>query len=245
MLEKTPFVENGSGDTTAESPCRVAVLISGTGSNLRAMIESDYPLDIALVISNKPDVGGLDIAEQADIPNKVIKHNEYPTRAAFEADLSLALEAADVDLVVLAGFMRILSPAFVTRFNGKVVNIHPSLLPKYPGLDTHQRAIDAGDSLAGASVHFVTDELDGGPLVAQVAVPVKGDDSAESLAARVLRMEHKLYPLVVHWITSGRIQITASAGSDEDSALSYRVLLDNKALPETGYDATKLLETSH
>lgn len=206
---------------------RIAVLLSGRGSNFQSILSASQSGtlggDIALVISNRPGAGGLDIARDAGIETALIDHQAYPTREAFDADLAGALESQSPDLIVLAGFMRILTPEFVSRFAGRLMNIHPSLLPLYPGLQTHQRALDAGDVHAGATVHYVTGELDGGPPVLQAKVTVEPDDDADSLAARVLQLEHQIYPQAIAWHLSGRLQFTAG-----------RLTLDGIALPPTG-----------
>ena len=188
---------------------RVAVLLSGRGSNfqslLNASLEGSLGGEISLVISNRPGAGGLSIAQDACIDHALIDHQCYPTRETFDRDLAGAIDNAQPDLVVLAGFMRILTPAFVERFSGRLMNIHPSLLPLYPGLHTHQRALDNGDSHAGATVHYVTRGLDGGPPVLQARVPVNSGDDADTLAARVLEVEHRIYPIAVNWHLSGRL----------------------------------------
>ncbi len=161
--------------------------------------------EIALVMSNRPGAGGLSIAQDAGIETAMIDHKNYSTREAFDQDLAGAIDSAKPDLVVLAGFMRILSPEFVARFNKRLMNIHPSLLPLYPGLHTHQRALDNGDSHAGATVHYVTGELDGGPPVLQAKVPVSAEDDADTLAARVLAVEHQIYPLAISWHLTNRL----------------------------------------
>jgi len=213
-------VAGDAGDT----PLPVAVLISGGGSNLQALIDAqragELPIHIRAVISNRADAYGLTRAAAAGIPTRVLSHKDFPTRAAYDQALSALLEAVDPGLVVLAGFMRILTPGFVAGFHGRMFNIHPSLLPKYPGLHTHQRALDAGDTEHGATVHFVTDELDGGPAVLQARVPVLPGDDAERLAARVLAQEHRIYPLAVRWFATGRLRL-------DDAG---RVLLDGRAL---------------
>ena len=187
---------------------RVAVLISGRGRNLQAFIEATrdgrIAADIALVVSNRADAAGLGLAEAAGIPTLVIAHRDYPTREAFDAQLVAAIAPLQPDLVLLAGFMRILTPTFIRAFEGRLLNIHPSLLPKYPGLHTHQRAIDAGDAEAGATVHLVTADLDAGPILGQARVPVLPGDTAGSLAARVLEQEHRLYPEVLRRFALGQ-----------------------------------------
>ena len=180
---------------------RVAILISGGGSNMVRLVESmtgDHPARPVLVLSNDPDAGGLERAQALGVPTAVVDHRPFGRdRAAFEAALSAPLEDVRPDIICLAGFMRILTPDFVRRWQGRILNIHPSLLPKYPGLHTHARAIAAGDAEAGASVHLVTPELDAGPILGQMRVPVQPGDTPETLAARVLTVEHVLYPRVL------------------------------------------------
>lgn len=188
---------------------RVAALISGRGSNLGALLEADLPVEWVGVISNRPAAGGLEIAAAHGIAARVIDHKQYATREAFDEALGDALEALGPDLIVQAGFMRILGPALVNRFAGRMINIHPSLLPAFTGLDTHARALRAGVRIHGCSVHFVTAELDGGPIIAQSAVPVFGDDDEASLAARVLRAEHDLLPAVVRAFAEDRLHLSA------------------------------------
>lgn len=187
----------------------IVVLISGSGSNLQALIDAcsqpDYPAEIVAVISNKPDVYGLIRAEESGIPTEVLDHRQFATREQFDAQLQKIIDAYQPELVVLAGFMRILTPEFVTHYLGRMFNIHPSLLPLYPGLHTHRRAIEAGDKVHGATVHFVTPELDGGPAVLQAHVLVEPSDTEETLAKRVLVQEHKIYPLAVRWFAEDRI----------------------------------------
>ena len=203
---------------------RLAVLISGSGSNLQALIDGQQagtlPVEIVVVISNRADAFGLERARRASIPTAVLDHRDYASREAYDAALAEQLEASTPDLIALAGFMRILTPAFVERWHGRMLNIHPSLLPRYRGLHTHTRVLEAGDSLHGATVHFVTAELDGGPAMVQAQVPVRADDDPETLAARVLTREHQIYPLAVRWIAEGRARL----GQDG------RVLLDGEPL---------------
>ncbi|MEQ8314048.1 MAG: phosphoribosylglycinamide formyltransferase [Gammaproteobacteria bacterium] len=189
--------------------CKVVVLISGNGSNLQALIDQSADLDynIVAVISNKADAFGLQRAAQAGIETAVVNHKDFSSREEFDLALMQAIDRFQPDLLVLAGFMRILGTDFVAHYAGRTLNIHPSLLPKYPGINTHQRALDAGDTEHGVSVHFVTEELDGGPVIAQEQVPVKPDDTAESLAARVLEKEHVIYPQVVSWFASNRLKL--------------------------------------
>ncbi len=186
-----------------------AVLISGSGTNLQAIIDEvaagQLDLDLSVVLSNRPDAAGLERARQANLATECIRHQDYPQRALYDAALVETLDQYQPDLVILAGFMRILTGTFVNHFSGRVLNIHPSLLPKYPGLDTHQRAIDDGAQWHGSTVHFVTEDLDGGPAIIQGRVPVLPDDSATELAARVLVVDHKIYPEAARLFAAGRI----------------------------------------
>lgn len=196
--------------TDTQQKTSVVVLVSGSGTNLQALIDAaddDAPFKIQGVISNRPGVRGLERATAADIPTRVIDHTEFPDRASFDAALAEAIDAFTPDLIVLAGFMRILTQTFVDRFAGRMLNIHPSLLPAFQGLHTHRRALEAGMREHGASVHFVTAELDGGPVIAQARVAVEQNDSESSLAVRVLRREHELLPTVVSWFAGGRLTL--------------------------------------
>ena len=190
---------------------RVGILISGRGSNMASLIEAskapDYPAEIALVVSNRPGAAGLAKAEAAGIATATIDHTAYSSREDFEQDLDAALQNAGIELICNAGFMRLLTGFFVKRWHNRQLNIHPSLLPAFKGLDTHQRVLDQGATIAGCTVHFVRLETDAGPIVAQAAVPVRSDDTAETLAARVLAAEHKLYPLALRLIASGEAQV--------------------------------------
>ncbi|MBV9062481.1 MAG: phosphoribosylglycinamide formyltransferase [Alphaproteobacteria bacterium] len=190
---------------------RTAVLISGRGSNLQSLIharhEPDYPAEVVLVISNKADAGGLVIAEQAGIPAKVIPHKQFASREEFDAAVDAALREADVSLVCEAGFMRIHSEWFVKRWEGRILNIHPSLLPAFSGIHVHEQALAAGVKISGCTVHFLTAQLDSGPIIAQAAVPVLPDDTAETLAARVLEQEHKLYPEALRLVASRKVTL--------------------------------------
>ena len=191
-------------------PLSVVVLISGSGTNLQAIIDraqQDLPIAISAVISNRPGAGGLQRAADAGIETRVLDHTSYPDRESYDQALTELIDSFQPGLVVLAGFMRILSPGFVRHYRGRLLNIHPSLLPSYRGLHTHQRALDAGDKLHGVTVHFVTEELDGGPLVVQAQVPVEPGDDADKLAARVLQKEHKLYPLAIRWFAERRLKL--------------------------------------
>ena len=208
--------------------CNVVVLLSGSGSNLQALIDSchvqDSPVRIGAVVSNRADAYGLQRAQAAGIATVVLDHTQFDGREAFDAALMARIDGFAPDLVVLAGFMRILSGDFVRHYQGRLLNIHPSLLPRYKGLHTHRRALEAGDAEHGCSVHFVTEELDGGPLVVQAVVPVLPDDTVQSLAQRVHHQEHQIYPLAVHWFAQGRLHL------GEQGAL-----LDDQPLPASGH----------
>jgi phosphoribosylglycinamide formyltransferase-1 len=190
---------------------RVGILISGRGSNMAALIEAardpGYPAEIACVVSNVASAPGLQLARDAGIAAAAIPHKDFPDRESFDRAVSAALEKHGVELVALAGFMRIQSPWFPEHWASRIVNIHPSLLPAFKGLHVQQQAIDAGARLSGCTVHFVTPELDSGPIIAQAAVPVLASDTAGTLAARILRQEHRLYPLVVRWFAEGRVSL--------------------------------------
>jgi phosphoribosylglycinamide formyltransferase 1 len=181
----------------------VVVLISGRGSNLESILHSGVP--VSAVISNEAGAGGLQIAERRGVPARVVPHREYPTREAFDAALAAEIDRFAPPLVAMAGFMRIVTPGFVERYSGRLVNIHPSLLPAFPGLSTHARALAAGVKVHGCTVHFVTRELDHGPIIVQAAVPVLAGDTAQELAARVLREEHQVYPLAIRWFLERRL----------------------------------------
>ena len=205
----------------SEDPCAVVVLISGRGSNLQAIIDDSRdpgcPYAVRTVISNRPDAEGLERARRADIDTHVVDHRSYGSREDFDVALMEIIDEQRPGLVVLAGFMRILTPHFVGHYDGRLINIHPSLLPEFPGLDTHERAIASGAREHGASVHFVTADLDGGPLIVQARVPVLDGDDADTLAARVLEREHDILPAAIRWFAEGRLAIEGN-----------RVLLDGK-----------------
>lgn len=207
---------------------RVTVLISGDGSNLQSLIDAmqagSLAIDLVRVISNRSEANGLHRADQAGIPTHCIEHKNYASREAFDADLMQIIDADQPDLLVLAGFMRILTPSFVEHYAGKIMNIHPSLLPKYPGLNTHQRALEAGDAKAGSTVHFVTSELDGGPPIIQGQVDIRDSDTAATLAQRVKAVEHIIYPIAVRWFTTGSLR-----------QVNGQAILNNKALPPSGH----------
>ncbi len=212
----------------AQAPCKLVVLISGSGTNLQAFIDASsngqIPCSIAAVISNRPDAYGLSRAKNAGITTETLDHTKFASREDFDIALLEVVQSYQPDLVILAGFMRILTPGFVSPLRGKLLNIHPSLLPKYQGLHTHQRALDAEDSEHGVTVHFVTEELDGGPLIIQAKVPILEGDDAEKLAARVLTKEHIIYPLAAQWFAEGRLQLEGNT-----------VLMDGSPQPATGY----------
>ncbi|MDX6913861.1 phosphoribosylglycinamide formyltransferase [Pectobacterium carotovorum] len=208
----------------------IVVLISGHGSNLQALIDAckngRLKGKIAAVFSNNAEAYGLERAQNADIPTCVLNPEDFADRAAFDAALANEIEQYDPALVILAGYMRILSPDFVAQFAGKMLNIHPSLLPKYPGLHTHRKALENGDREHGTSVHFVTDELDGGPLILQAKVPVFSDDTEESLSERVKTHEHTIYPMVINWFLNGRLVMRDN-----------EAWLDSVRIPPQGYAA--------
>ena len=190
---------------------KIVILISGRGTNMetvvRACARDGWPAQVAAVISNRPDAAGLAFAAENGIPATVVDHRDFTTRDAFDQALARVIDGFEPDLVMLAGFMRVLTDAFVERYAGRMINIHPSLLPCFPGLKTHQQALDAGVRVHGASVHFVTPTLDHGPIVAQAAVPVMAGDDAATLASRVLAVEHIIYPRAVRWFVEGRLAI--------------------------------------
>jgi phosphoribosylglycinamide formyltransferase-1 len=190
---------------------RIVILISGRGSNLRSIVEAcrdeRWDAEVAAVIANRPDAAGLDWARARGLAADVVDHRAFAERDAFDAALARAIDRHAADVIALAGFMRILPASFVDQWAGRIVNIHPSLLPAFPGLDTHRRALSTGCKLAGATVHFVTAELDHGPIIAQAVVPVRAGDTPERLAARVLEREHALYPLALRWIVEGALSV--------------------------------------
>ena len=212
----------------SNSVTKLCVLISGNGSNLQAIIDEitagRLNAQISGVISNRPNAYGLERAKEAGIEAVCLDHTTFDSRESYDEALKAQINAFGADCVVLAGFMRILTPEFVDSFTGKLVNIHPSLLPKYKGLNTHQRAIDNGDEEHGVSVHFVTPELDGGPVIIQSRVPVFEEDSASDLAERVQEQERRIYPLVLSWFSAGRL-----------SMRNNKAVLDEQELPESGY----------
>ncbi len=213
---------------SSTNKARVVVLISGSGSNLQALIDGvadkSLPIDLVAVISNRPEVMGLERAVKANIPAEVLDHKTFADRERFDQALMAMIDSYHPDLVVLAGFMRILTPEFTQHYLGKMFNIHPSLLPKFQGLHTHQRAIDAGEKRHGVTVHFVTAELDGGPAIVQASVPVFTSDDASSLAKRVQRQEHVIYPLAVKWFAQGDLHM-----------IDGKSVLKGEPLPPSGF----------
>ncbi|MGB8516552.1 MAG: phosphoribosylglycinamide formyltransferase [Gallionella sp.] len=188
---------------------KIVILISGAGSNMQAMLKANLPCSIAAVISNRADAEGLSIAQQHGIATQVISHKDFADRAGFDAALAKIIDAYQPDFVVLAGFMRILTADFVNHYHGRLINIHPSLLPAYTGIDTHARALNDGVKIHGCTVHFVTPDLDHGPIIIQAAIPVLPDDTAQTLAARLLYEEHRIYPQAVRWLCQNQITLDA------------------------------------
>ena len=201
---------------------RIVILLSGRGSNMQAIVEAcaaeGWPAEVVAVVSNKADAAGLAWAAQRGIATAVVDHRGHPDRETYDAELARVIDGYAPDLLVLAGFMRILSAGFVRHYEGRLLNVHPSLLPAFPGLHTHRRAIEQGCKLAGATVHFVTAELDHGPIVAQAAVPVLPGDDEASLSARVLEREHVIYPLAVRWFVEDRLLLADGRVSQRDGA---------------------------
>ncbi len=207
----------------------LVVLISGSGSNLQAIIDAaaaDLPVEIKAVISNREDAYGLERAHQAGIETRILDHNEFDDRESYDQSLGDLIEEYRPSLVIMAGFMRILTPELVRRFHGRMLNIHPSLLPKYRGLHTHQRALEAGEKEHGASVHFVTEELDGGPIIIQALVPVLADDTQDSLAARVLQQEHIIYPEAIRMFAEGRLRMDGNEVYHNGKPLTSPIIID-------------------
>jgi len=209
---------------------RTSILISGRGSNMRSLVEAarapDYPATIALVISNRPEAAGAVWAVEQGLPTVIIDHKSYGSRGEFERALQSALDMHAIELVALAGFMRLMTPEFVGHWQDRMINIHPSLLPSFKGLHTHERAIEAGVKIAGCTVHFVRAEMDDGPIIAQAAVPVLEGDTAETLAARILKLEHRVYPAALRLVAAGTARLEgekvfiSSQVSDEDGLFS-------------------------
>ncbi|HOW75078.1 MAG TPA: phosphoribosylglycinamide formyltransferase [Candidatus Competibacteraceae bacterium] len=220
---------------SAAQKCRLAVLISGRGSNLQALLDQaasgELPVTIAAVISNRPGVQGLERARQAGVPALELDHKNYPDRPAFEAALIELIDRQQPNLVILAGFMRVLTADFTEHYRGRLLNIHPSLLPKFRGLHTHERAIAAGETEHGATIHFVTAELDGGPVIVQARVPVLPDDNPDTLAARVLTQEHRLYPQAIRWFAEGRLRLEGEQVRFDGQPLMQPLRLEDFANP--------------
>jgi phosphoribosylglycinamide formyltransferase-1 len=219
---------------------RTAVLISGRGSNLQALMDAAvhpaFPAEIVLVLSNVAEVRGLARATGAGIPAKTIAHRDYPSRAAFDAALDHVLNEHCIELVCLAGFMRILSDGFAKAWEGRLINIHPSLLPAFKGVDVHRRVLEAGVRITGCTVHFVAPELDSGPIIAQAAVPVLAGDCEDSIAARTLEAEHKLYPLALQLLAEGRVRLVGSRAEFADAATASGALF-SPSIQELAADA--------
>ncbi|MCM2679276.1 phosphoribosylglycinamide formyltransferase [Echinimonas agarilytica] len=213
-----------------DSNARIVVLISGSGSNLQTILDhaNDGKIDgdVVGVISNRSEAFGLERAAESGVPTKVLDHTMFSSRDDYDESLAGLIDSFEPDVIVLAGFMRILTPEFVRRFSGKMINIHPSLLPKYTGLHTHRRAIEAGDDVHGCSVHFVTEELDGGPVILQAKVPIFEDDTEQLLQDRILEQEHRIFPLTVQWLASGRVKLVDGTAE-----------MDGERLPQDGYAA--------
>ncbi|MDP1573374.1 MAG: phosphoribosylglycinamide formyltransferase [Coxiellaceae bacterium] len=186
----------------------LVILISGRGSNMEALLEAALPIENIIVISSNPNAGGLEIAKTRRIKTLIVDHRTYPDRASFDAALAERIDRYQPDLIALAGFMRVLSDSFVNRYQGRLMNIHPSLLPAFPGLNPHKSALQEGVRIHGCTVHFVTSQVDHGPIVIQAAVPVLPDDTEETLAARVLQQEHRIYPQAVRWFMEGRLKFS-------------------------------------
>ena len=204
--------------------CRVVVLLSGRGSNFQAIVEAKLPIEIVAVISNRPQAAGLVFAREQGLKAVALDHTLHSERAAFDVELADEIERHQPDLVVLAGYMRILSPAFINRFEGRLLNIHPSLLPMFPGLKTHERALAEGVKIHGCTVHFVTAQLDHGPIVIQAAVRVRADDTADTLAVRVLAQEHQIYPQAIRWFAEGQLVNNRGRVNLKDDLTSQSVL---------------------
>lgn len=210
---------------------RVGVLISGTGSNMKVLAKAgkdvSYPAEVALVISDKVDAGGLDIARNMGIDAQAFPRKDYQSKAEHETAILAALDDADLDIICLAGYMRILSSDFIAKWTGKMINIHPSLLPLFPGLNTHQRAIEAGCRVHGCTVHFVTKGMDEGPIIGQAVVPILTNDTADNLALRVLKMEHTIYPRVLEQFAKGQVLMNADGKSE---FITYKLSDENQHL---------------
>ncbi|WP_374371579.1 phosphoribosylglycinamide formyltransferase [Dongia sp.] len=216
----------------ARSKLKIAILISGRGSNLQSLIDhfgpviTGSPIEIVLVLSNRPDAFGLERAKKAGIPSLAIDHKAYPDRAAFDAAMDQAIRASGAEMVVLAGFLRLLTDGFIAGWRDKLVNIHPALLPSFKGLHTHARALEAGVRFHGCTVHYVRPEMDTGPIIAQAALPVRPDDTEESLGRRVLEAEHRLFPLALRLIAEGKVRVENERAIVDDAAFAGGVLFN-------------------
>lgn len=206
---------------------KIVILISGRGSNMEAIVRAGLPAEIVAVISNRADAAGLRFAAQAGIATRVVDERTFPAREAFEDALADAMEKCSPDLVALAGFMRVLGAGFVRRYSGRMINIHPSLLPAFPGLHTHRRALQEGVKLHGCTVHFVTPEVDHGPIIIQAAVPVRARDSEAALAARVLQQEHRVYPRAIRWFVEDRLVVENGLVRVNAAGANQSVLAEN------------------
>lgn len=208
---------------------RTAILISGRGSNMSSLIKAaqapDFPAEISLVVSNRPDAAGLTVAKAAGVRTMVLNHREFADRIAFDASLDAHLRIESIDFVCLAGFMRLLTPWLVERWRNRMINVHPSLLPSFPGLDTHARALEAGVRFHGCTVHFVRPEMDSGPIILQSAVPVQLDDTPDVLAARVLRQEHIIYPSALNLLAGGRLTVENERVAIEGARMASEVMV--------------------
>ena len=209
----------------------LVILISGRGSNMQALLEAELPVEHIAVISNNPDASGLEIARQYGAETSIVDHRAFPDRQAFDRTLAEKIDTHQPKLIALAGFMRILSDRFVQHYQGRLMNIHPSLLPAFPGLDTHARALREGIKIHGCTVHFVTLQLDHGPIVIQAAIPVLPEDTEKTLAARVLQQEHRIYPQAVRWFMEDRIRLDANQVEIVDSCVN-EIALYSPGLPE-------------
>jgi phosphoribosylglycinamide formyltransferase-1 len=205
---------------------RIVVLLSGSGTTLQSMIDAKLPAKIAAVISNKKNAFGLERAKEANIPTQILEHEHFESREKFDASLQQLIDQYNPDLVVLAGYMRILSDQFVSHYAGRLINIHPSLLPKYKGMHTHQRVMDDGEPLHGSSVHFVNSELDGGPVLLQARLPILPNDSLESLELRIKTKEHLIYPTAISWFAEGRIKLIDNEIYMDDQKMNGPVVMD-------------------
>ncbi len=211
----------------------IVIIISGRGSNLQALLNENLGCSIRAVISSRADAAGLSFAKEKGIPYSVVSHRDHPDRASFDAALAIEIDRYHPDFVVLAGFMRILTEAFVMRYAGRLINIHPSLLPAYPGMHTHAKALEDGVKIHGCTVHFVTPDLDHGPIIIQAAVPVFEEDTEQTLGERVLREEHRIYPQAVRWLCSGRVRLGENGKVINDRSSRMDASLISPSLEET------------